>query len=181
MFCPRCSQQQQLSDTVRFCSRCGFPLNGVAELLASGGQLVTRSPQSEERVLTKRQRGMRKGVMVMAAALALKFVVFLLGLIDDDLFVLLVPVALIFVIGFLRWLYGWLLEGDTPASQKMKGQPAAQAQFQHFNAQGGALPPAYNPPLSTFPSTQAQTSEMSAPPSIAEGTTRMLDEKVDRR
>ena len=29
MFCPQCGQQQ-VSDVTRYCSRCGFPLDGVA-------------------------------------------------------------------------------------------------------------------------------------------------------
>jgi predicted amidophosphoribosyltransferase len=36
MFCPQCGQQQ-VTGVVRFCSRCGFPLDGVIQLLSSGG------------------------------------------------------------------------------------------------------------------------------------------------
>ncbi len=38
MHCPRCGQQQVTEET-RFCSRCGFQLGLVAELLAHGGVL----------------------------------------------------------------------------------------------------------------------------------------------
>ena len=38
MHCPRCGQQQVSNDT-KFCSRCGFQLGLVAELLANGGFL----------------------------------------------------------------------------------------------------------------------------------------------
>ena len=38
MHCPRCGQQQ-VSDQTKFCSRCGFQLGLVAELLANGGFL----------------------------------------------------------------------------------------------------------------------------------------------
>jgi uncharacterized membrane protein YvbJ len=36
MYCPKCSQQQ-ISDEMRFCSRCGFPLGAVKELIANDG------------------------------------------------------------------------------------------------------------------------------------------------
>jgi predicted amidophosphoribosyltransferase len=36
MFCPKCNQQQA-SDEMRFCARCGFPLSAVADLIAHNG------------------------------------------------------------------------------------------------------------------------------------------------
>ena len=38
MHCPRCGQQQ-ISDQTKFCSRCGFQLGLVVELLENGGFL----------------------------------------------------------------------------------------------------------------------------------------------
>ncbi len=38
MFCPRCSQEQ-VSEETKFCSRCGFSLSLVAEVLTNGGFL----------------------------------------------------------------------------------------------------------------------------------------------
>ena len=38
MHCPRCGQQQ-ISDQTKFCSRCGFQLGLVGELLENGGFL----------------------------------------------------------------------------------------------------------------------------------------------
>ena len=43
MFCPKCSQQQA-ADEVRFCSRCGFPLGGVKELLPRGPRTPAPAP-----------------------------------------------------------------------------------------------------------------------------------------
>ena len=51
MYCPKCGHQQ-VSDDMRFCSRCGFQLTGVAELLVknelgppASGQLEKRFPR----------------------------------------------------------------------------------------------------------------------------------------
>src|SRR5687768_16657145 len=38
MHCPRCGQQQ-VSEEIKFCSRCGFPLGLISEVLAHGGFL----------------------------------------------------------------------------------------------------------------------------------------------
>src|SRR5689334_7647741 len=44
MYCPNCGQQQ-VSDEMRFCSRCGLALTGLAEWLG-GGMLVRREEES---------------------------------------------------------------------------------------------------------------------------------------
>lgn len=38
MHCPRCGQQQ-VSEDIKFCSRCGLPLGLVSEVVAQGGYL----------------------------------------------------------------------------------------------------------------------------------------------
>ena len=38
MYCPRCGQEQ-VSSELRFCSRCGLPLNLVTEVVLNGGTL----------------------------------------------------------------------------------------------------------------------------------------------
>ena len=44
MFCPNCGQRQ-VSNEARFCPACGFPLEVVGELVASGGRLHWRPPE----------------------------------------------------------------------------------------------------------------------------------------
>jgi uncharacterized membrane protein YvbJ len=38
MYCPQCSQEQ-VDGEMRFCSRCGFPLTIVSQLVTNGGAL----------------------------------------------------------------------------------------------------------------------------------------------
>ncbi|MCA1591434.1 MAG: hypothetical protein LC754_02015 [Acidobacteria bacterium] len=92
MFCPQCSQQQ-LSNDVRFCSRCGFALGAVARVLESGGVLPVASAEVGGRELTPRQRGTRKGAIVMVGAFALALLVVLLTLFKEDFFMLMPFVA----------------------------------------------------------------------------------------
>jgi hypothetical protein len=41
MFCPKCGHQQS-TETMRFCSKCGLPLDGVGDLLASSDNRAQR-------------------------------------------------------------------------------------------------------------------------------------------
>jgi len=61
MHCPVCGQQQMSGET-RFCSRCGFPLTGVAELIATGGAAATSSVQTGKE--SPRKRGLKQGLFV---------------------------------------------------------------------------------------------------------------------
>ncbi len=108
MFCPQCGQQQ-VSGVVRFCSRCGFPLDGVIHLLANGGMLpVYRTPE-ESNQMSPRKRGVRQGgVLLLSGAL----IVPILGVLDSFarnsafLDILVAFAAIIcFVGGPLRMLY----------------------------------------------------------------------------
>src|ERR1051326_5158826 len=60
MFCPQCGQQQ-VTGVVRFCSRCGFPLDGVLHLLNSGGQLPVDRGPAEPVPISPRRKGVKQG------------------------------------------------------------------------------------------------------------------------
>src|SRR5690242_16059850 len=55
MHCPRCGQQQ-ISDQTKFCSRCGFQLGLVSELLENGGFLpqLAQLQSSKATIFTRR-------------------------------------------------------------------------------------------------------------------------------
>ena len=189
MFCPKCGQQQ-VSDEVRFCSRCGFQLEGVKLLLAGEGlpALSAANFQAPEQSgESPRRRGIKQGVMLMlSTVLIVPVVVFLtkLGILQKEF----IPLAAVFctIGGFLRLVYALMFQGGAPA-------PASQ------------LPPAYVPPIQQVgglaagratalppPAPRAtpasnmggrlfDTSELGQaarqPPSVTESETKMLDEK----
>src|SRR3954466_3221603 len=64
MYCPRCGQQQA-TDSMRFCSRCGFAMEGVMQLLANGGMLPAYQPPAGEKTMSPRRKGVRQGVLLM--------------------------------------------------------------------------------------------------------------------
>jgi hypothetical protein len=109
MYCPQCSQQQ-VSDEMLFCPRCGFPLSTVRQLVASGGTLVGPDVGAQGSQVSKGLRGVRKGLCIMLTSLLLVFVVALLSAINDGFAVLLLIPFLGFLAGFARLLYGAFLE-----------------------------------------------------------------------
>jgi len=144
---------------MRYCARCGFPLEGVAALLANGGQLEPSGPDRGA-PLTPRQRGTRKGLLMAAGGLLFLKTAFLLTLYKEDFFVLMLPAALLLIAGVMRALYGLLLESDAQRSKQLKAaRPADAATRELDSARPGALPPA----------------------SVADGTTRFLEERQRAR
>lgn len=174
MNCPQCGQQQ-VSDVVRFCSRCGFPLDGVIRLLANGGLLPVYQSPSESRSISPRRKGVRQGgVLLLAGAV----VVPTLGVLNAfspvglDIFVALAAI-LFFVGGLMRMLYAALFEeGASPLYHPQPASFAASAVPMQLGtpARAPALPPPpANPAAGWKP--RPHTAEMFQPPSVT-GTLR---------
>src|SRR4051812_43243252 len=104
MFCPRCSQEQ-VSEELRFCSRCGLPLGLISEVVAHEGFLPQLAALTEKKKFWTRQMGVKIG-----AAWLLIFLCFapLLGLADlDDAAGASAIVGLLggFLIMILSWMF----------------------------------------------------------------------------
>jgi hypothetical protein len=184
MYCPKCSQQQ-VDDNVRYCSRCGFPLGGVADLLATGGVLEVYQPGSPRPWLSPRQKGIRQGAMMMLSLLLVMPVVIFLLVAMLNMPGELIPLigAILFMGGILRILYAVIFEEDRPHAKQANlppyvAPPAAAARLS-MPARGSALPPAQSTPTSTWRG-PVNTSELVAPPSVTENTTRLLDDRPDK-
>ena len=191
MFCPQCSQQQ-VSGEVRFCPRCGFPLDGVAQLLASGGVPPTQPAGGDEQLdpPSPRLKGLRQGVLLWLLGILL---VPLLIVLTEELRVLpeafsIFAAVMFFMGGFVRMVYALLLE-DGPLRRKkrpaLSARPVAgPQQFADAWAQRGrsALPPQQGIPAGVYAPPRADTSEiLQQPPTVTENTTRLLDEQSERR
>jgi hypothetical protein len=183
MYCPKCSQQQ-VSDEVRFCSRCGFQLGAVRELIASGGALVGREVEVQGNQLSPAFRGVRKGVWVMLAGFPLALVTGLLTAINDAFAILILLPVLCFVAGFARLLYGTFIEEKAPQVKRDAPQPdiaSVMPAQRGTAARSPELPPARVEPIEDFTAQRVVTAEMAQPPSVTENTTRLLDEEADSR
>jgi hypothetical protein len=122
MFCPQCSQEQ-INGQLRFCSRCGFPLRIVSQLVAGGGSLPGFDAEGN-RQLSPRQKGIRLGGLLMIISAVLIPIVILMTAMKSDLAVLFFPVLLLFVIGLTRLLYAYLLQERM--QQKKSGATIAE-------------------------------------------------------
>lgn len=179
MYCPQCGQLQ-VSDTVRFCSRCGFLLEGVTVLLASGGMIPARYIKSGNQPLSPRSKGVRQGAMLMLSTL---LVVPILAIITVNLMEpishIIIPLAAIFCFigGLLRMLYALLMEDAVAEPEdNISGAYAAASPSLDRPAFKGSLPPASAANTASW-RPRPNTAEIYQPPSITENTTRLLDKE----
>lgn len=189
MHCPQCGQQQ-VSNELRYCSRCGFPLGGVLELMANGGVVPQYQPPSEvTRNVSPRRKGVQQGfaLIFLAAVLTPLFAVLHEYIRFPDIFIALSAV-IGFIGGALRVIYALIFEEgaqkvvylNAPAQQPLLSpyqQPVAQPRpFADAN-RARPLPPQQSAPPQGW--RRPNTSELINPPSVTENTTKLLD-KQDR-
>lgn len=184
MYCPQCGQQQASAE-MRFCSRCGFPLGSVTEILAQGGVLRSAGgDELREQALSPRRAGVKQGVVMLLLGTVIVPVLGIINSYQQSTTLLEVLVAISAVIffagGLMRILYALLFESSAQASPKAQSAPSGPAEI-GAPARVSALPPAQTIPAAHFTPRRMNTAELVQPPSVTENTTRLLDEeKVPR-
>lgn len=169
MYCPNCSQLAP--DNTRFCSRCGLSLNELGPWLAGHG--VLSLPDTHQKPLSPRRKGMRFGAKMMFWA-AVAFPVFLLLCIaGDSPFPLFFP-FIVFLAGLSILLYSRLFAEDVPVNKFQPQQPL------WFGGQSNnALPPAAETGIISDDKRKVRTAEIVRPPSVTEHTTKLLERESD--
>jgi endogenous inhibitor of DNA gyrase (YacG/DUF329 family) len=162
MYCPNCGQQQ-VSGEMRFCSRCGLALTGLAEWLAGGSLPVQRADEIPVSEPSRRRKHIRRASKLMFFSGVLLPVFVLLCAAIEEGAPLLLPGG-IFFISLVWLLYARLFMDDTA--------PAQQPAFGTIPARS-SLPPAVNTP--NIGRQQVRTNELAQPRSVTEHTTRLLD------
>jgi hypothetical protein len=148
MFCSNCGQEQA-SESVRFCSRCGFKLSTVGE-------------------------GLAKRLIVMAMYLVITICAIIgWGSITSgpDYMQVRVIITLIAAITFYLLFSGDLMHIFNKVFSRNIEQKKQIAPVR----QETALPPAHSIPVSSLGSHRVNTAEMVPPPSVTEQTTILLD------
>jgi hypothetical protein len=182
MHCPRCGQQQ-VSEEIKFCSRCGFPLGLVSEVLAHGGFL----PQLAD--LHKSKSWLTKKHGVVFSVLWLLFFLLIMtpfwGILDVEEMAGISAVVGIF--GGLMWLITSLVFlKSAKAVHPPLGQqvPGPQAHGLYTTNQHYALPPQQSIPTSAYvppkPGSWRETNDLAQPGSVTDETTRILQPKETR-
>lgn len=180
MFCPQCGQQQS-TGVIRFCSRCGFPLDGVIHLLGSGGMLPVYRPADEPVAVSARRKGVKQGGMLLLSGAVIVPLIGVMASFGHSPFleILTAFAAIIcFIGGPLRMLYAAVFE---EGAQRQVGPYAPPIVTPKPQFGPGIPQPALPPPPVRAPSWRSRpnTAELVSPPSVTENTTRLL-EKEDR-
>jgi len=175
MYCPRCSQQQ-VSEETKFCSRCGFPLGLISEILAHGGFL----PQLAELYKSKKWLTRKNGVVfsILWTIFFLLFIASLFGI--ADLPEMAGISAVIGIFGGLMWLIASLVFLKSAAMDSFPASELPNANVNNLSeANQKGLPPqqsqpaqSYVPPASLWKA--PTTGEFARPQSVIEGTTKLL-------
>src|SRR5215510_13986341 len=110
MYCPNCGQQQ-ISEEMRFCSRCGLALSGLAEWMA-GGMLVRRADETRALSPSCRRKAIRRAAKLMFFSVALFLVALVLSLAIDEPGPLIFP-GLLFFASLVWMVYSRLFMDDT--------------------------------------------------------------------
>lgn len=187
MYCPKCGQSQ-VSAEVRFCSRCGFPLAGVAELLLTGGMLPVHMAHNEStgsKPMSPRRRGVKQGAALLLASI---FLVPFFGILHEVIGTpeeFMILGALGAMAAILRIIFAAFFEEGAPQATHFTPQPQRfyappQAPPPHINAAvQEMLPPASQQGVPTYRQPQVDTGQLNHPPSVTDHTTRLLDKQTD--
>ena len=168
MYCPNCGQQQ-ISDEMRFCSRCGLALSELAEWLA-GGRLPLRRVEEPRAPApdSPRRKGIRRAAKLMFFSAALFPIFLAISIGEDNPGPLLVPFVLFFL-SLVMMLYTRLFSDKVAPVKYQAPQTSTLGQ----TSTRGSLPPAQSIPIP--PRQHVRTNELANPPSVTENTTRLLD------
>ncbi|CAN5540826.1 hypothetical protein BH10ACI1_BH10ACI1_07270 [soil metagenome] len=176
VYCPRCGQEQVSSET-RFCSRCGFLMTGLAEVIFAGG-LNQQLETTGAKPVSPRRRGLKQGGAWFLLGI---FIVTILAVLQEmfrfnDNFVALAAV-IFFLGGILRMIYA-LFESGNPADKTLEENVMQTAQkLLNKKPQANALPPQQSIPASNYVPPVAgnwrDTNDL-VQPSVTESTTKLL-------
>ncbi len=189
MYCPRCGQER-VSEELRFCSRCGLPLNLVTEIVNSGGTLPQLAELSENKTWLTRNFGLKIGfswLLVFSLFFVPLAAIFVQRGPGNDLIPLLFLVG--FIGGILIAIFSLLFLKNKPkndlSANLNQNETAQNLNLSAINKKN-ALPPQQSIPASDFiaPTNNVwkthETGDLVQPPSVIEETTKLLEKDFEK-
>jgi hypothetical protein len=179
MHCPRCGQQQ-VSEQIKFCSRCGFLLELIPEILANGGILPQLAQLNQNKKWLTRKNGLKVGFIWL---MFMWFVVAPIGGIADSEELAALGGVLGFAGFILSLIISFMFLENPPKFANMQNVNF-RSDYMPQNLSGnipsqGALPPQQSAPASSYvppaPGRWQTTNDLTAPPSVTEPTTKLLE------
>lgn len=184
MYCPVCGQKQA-TENIRFCSRCGFLLTGVNDLIINNGLIPNQPNQIEEEIKdSPRKRGIKQGLMILLVGMLL--IVPLLAMLhiatNSEPFVMAIAAIISFFGGILRMIYAVMFESKYPTGKTLEQKLFTATQNMLGNQQNKqALPPQQSIPVTDYVAPPMgnwrETNDLVQPGSVTDETTRMLQNK----
>ena len=179
MYCPCCGQDQA-SEITRFCSRCGFLLTGIGEVIANNGLIPHDRPKGSQ-FSSPRWKGIKQGIFIFALTL---LVIPLLAILTIAMrvepFAVVAAAILLTVGGILRVIYALLFQSNEPADVIPSQNQGALSGA----AERGMLPPPVSTPVSAYtapkPASWRDTKDLVEPSSVTERTTSLLTHESDQ-
>jgi ribosomal protein L37E len=71
MFCPKCGKRQ-FSDDIRFCAKCGLPLEAARKSLTTGSAVIE---QRRSKSLSPKTKGILQGIAIIPAGIGVMAVI----------------------------------------------------------------------------------------------------------
>lgn len=168
---------------MRFCSRCGFSMEGVMHLLANGG--MWPQADSGERKVSRKRKGVMQGVIVFLAGILLVPIFGVMsgfsdGRISDVFgFFAALTAVICFIGGLLRILFAAIFEEGAPPRPYISAPSYLPPAMPPAPARVSALPP---PAVNTQPWRQRpETAEIVPPTSVPDHTTRLLEKSESEK
>jgi hypothetical protein len=177
MFCPNCGQEQ-ISKETKFCSRCGFLMSGVADVMANGGNLPYFIAPDENKAMSPRKRGFKKGLFIfLLSFLVVPLIAIFTIMVNAEPFAVVISAILLTVGGLLRIAYAFMFEEDNPRENTLEANVYQGAQnFLGKKKNAELLPQQSIPANSYIPPKEGNwrdTNDVS-PSSVTDNTTKLL-------
>jgi hypothetical protein len=182
MFCPTCGQEQA-AENVRFCSRCGFLLIGISEVIANNGLIPTNSNHlAETEKDSPRKRGIKQGAMIMLVGMLL--IVPLIAMLhiatNTEPIIMAIAAIMSFWGGLLRIIYAYMFESKFLTGKTLEEKIISSVQSLKGNQMNQpALPPQQSIPATDYVSPKAgswrTTNDLVQPSSVTDSTTKLLE------
>lgn len=179
MHCPKCGQQQ-ISNETRFCSRCGFLLTGVAEVVANDG-IVPAAKGSAFATGSPRRRGVMQGAFIfLLSFLIVPLIAMITVALNAEPFGVAIAAVMLTMGGLLRVVYALMFESGASANAALPASPAqvSGATASQQLAGGQSIPASvYAPPTGVW----RDTNDLAATPgSVTDSTTKLLSKQDDQ-
>jgi hypothetical protein len=157
---------------MRFCSRCGLALSGLADWLAGDRQVSIPAPQAPApaQLPSRRRKNIRRAAKMMFFSGALFPIFLMISIAEGEAAAMIVP-FLIFFIALAWMLYARLFSDPNPTVDYRAAQTPQLVSMPARHP----LPPASTIPVSDMRAPQVRTNELAQPPSVTENTTRFLE------